>query len=221
MYRNKEYPNLFVVNHPLIQHKLSIMRDENTCNKDFRTLLKEITWLLGYEATANLELCTRPVKTPLETYKDAPFLAEEKPFIIPILRAGLFMAEGMLSLLPCARIGHIGMYRDEKTKKPVEYFVKIPKYNSEKIFLVDPMFATGNSAVDAVDILAKRGIDVNNVIFVALVGTMDAVKTFCKKYPQIPIYIAAIDRELNNNAYILPGLGDAGDRLFGTEEIQE
>jgi len=221
MYMKDGYPNLFIVNHPLVQHKLSIMRDIKTVNKDFRGLLKEITWLLAYEATANMELCERPVETPLEVYKNAPFLVQEKPFIIPILRAGLFMAEAMVELLPCAKIGHIGMYRDKVTKKPIEYFVKIPKYNGERIFLVDPMFATGNSAIDAVKALQRHGVPVDKVTFVALLGTMDAVDNFSKSYPNIPIYIAAIDRELSSDAYILPGLGDAGDRLFGTEETQD
>ncbi len=221
MYSKEGYRNLFIVNHPLIQHKLSIMRDINTDNKNFRILLQEITWLLTYEATADMELCSRKIETPLEVYDNAPFLVQKSPFIIPILRAGLFMSEAMLDLLPCAKIGHIGMYRDKITKKPVEYFVKIPKYNNERIFLVDPMFATGNSAVDAVDILVKHGVNTDKITFIALLGTMKAVDTFNKKYPQIPIYIAAIDKGLNKDAHILPGLGDAGDRLFGTEETQD
>lgn len=214
------YNNLFIIDHPLVQHKLSIMRDENTNNRDFRSLLKEITYLLAYEATSSMELVIKKIKTPMEIYDTAPFLSQDKPLIIPILRAGLFMAEAMLSIFPCAKIGHIGMYRDENTKRPVEYFVKIPKYNGERIFLVDPMFATGNSAIDAVDALTKRGIPSSSVTFIALLGTVDAIENFNRHYPNIPVYIGCIDAGLNDNAYILPGLGDAGDRLFGTEEIQ-
>lgn len=211
------YPNLFIVNHPLVQHKLTIMRDKNTPNSDFRILLKEITWLIGYEATKGMKLTKRSVETPITVMPDAPTLECEKPIIVPILRAGLFMADGLLNLLPCARVGHIGMYRDAVTKNPVEYFFKMPEYRGEPVFLVDPMFATGGSAVDAVDALVKRGVPTKNITFVALVGAMDAVKKFSSKYPEIPVYIGSIDERLNENAYIVPGLGDAGDRLFGTE----
>lgn len=211
-----EYPSLFIVDHPLVQHKLSHMRDKNTTIRDFRDLLKEIAVLIGYEATKNFPLASRKIDTPICTIENAPVLAGEPPVIVPILRAGLFMADGLLSILPNASIGHVGMYRDHETKKPIEYFVKLPEVKKQTFILVDPMFATGFSACAAVEALKKRGVKTEDIIFVALVGSMNAVKVFTSAYPDIPVYIAAIDEYLNEDAYIVPGLGDAGDRLFGT-----
>lgn len=216
MKKYPEYPSLFVVDHPLILHKLSHMRNKNTSIRDFRELLKEIAILISYEATKNFPLSTKTIDTPMCTMKNAPVLQGEYPVIVPILRAGLFMADGLLNIIPNASIGHVGMYRDHETKKPVEYFVKIPEVKEQMFILVDPMFATGFSACAAVEALKKRNVKTENMIFVALLGTFDAVKVFTTKYPNIPIYIAAIDECLNEDAYIVPGLGDAGDRLFGT-----
>ena len=211
-----EYPNLFVVNHPLILHKLSLMRDKNTSIRDFRDLLKEIAVLLAYEATKNLPLTTKAIETPMMIMEKAPVLDAIPPVIVPILRAGLFMADSILNLMPMASVGHIGMYRDHETKRPVEYLVKLPDNKGQSFFLVDPMFATGFSAVAAVEALKKRGVDESQITFIGLLGTMNAVENFTARFPKIPLFLAEIDECLNENAYILPGLGDAGDRLFGT-----
>ena len=167
-------------------------------------------------ATKALPLTTRKIDTPMCTMEKAPVLEGEPPIIVPILRAGLFMADGLLNILPNSAIGHVGMYRDHETKRPIEYFVKIPEVREQHFILVDPMFATGFSACAAVEALKKRGVKTDKMIFVALLGAMDAVEVFSKAYPEIPIYIGAIDECLNDQAYIIPGLGDAGDRLFGT-----
>jgi uracil phosphoribosyltransferase len=210
-----EFPNLQITNHPLIQHKLTRMRMKNTPKHEFRQLLREIALLMGYEITRDLPLRTEIISTPL-TSMEAPVIAGPNPAIVPILRAGLGMADGLLELMPEADEGHIGMYRDPATKQPVEYLVKLPSAKGRIFFLVDPMLATGNSAVAAVDILIKHGADATKIKFMSLVAAPEGVKIFNHKYAHIPIYTAALDEKLNDKAYIIPGLGDAGDRLFGT-----
>jgi uracil phosphoribosyltransferase len=210
-----EFPNLHIINHPLIQHKLTQMRKIDTPKHQFRQLLREIALLMGYEITRDLPLTSEQISTPL-TSMEAPVLAGPNPAIIPILRAGLGMADGFLELIPEADEGHIGMYRDPVTKMPVEYLVKLPHANGRPFFLVDPMLATGNSAVAAVDVLIKHGANPERIKFMALVAAPEGVRVFNEKYAHIPIYTAALDERLNEKAYILPGLGDAGDRLFGT-----
>jgi len=212
---SSEFPNLHIINHPLIQHKLTQMRKTVTPKHEFRQLLREIALLMGYEITRDLPLVKETIDTPL-TSMEAPAIAGPKPAIVPILRAGLGMADGLLELIPEADEGHIGMYRDPLTKKPVEYLVKLPNTKERVFFLVDPMLATGNSAVAAVDILIKYGANPAKIKFMALVAAPEGVRVFNEKYAHIPIYTAALDEKLNEKAYILPGLGDAGDRLFGT-----
>ncbi|MCI5897264.1 MAG: uracil phosphoribosyltransferase [Sutterella sp.] len=214
MIKDPRFPRLNIVDHPLIQHKLSIMRDKNTPTKDFRALLREIAMLMGYELTRNLPITTHEIETPLCRY-DAPFLADKKPVIVPILRAGLGMADGMLDLMPSARVGHIGMYRDEN-KRPVEYLVKLPDVKGRTFFVVDPMLATGYSAAHAVDVLKKRGVPADHIIFMSLLCAPEGVETFQALHPDIELYTASLDDHLNEKAYIVPGLGDAGDRLYGT-----
>lgn len=210
-----EFPNLHIIDHPLIQHKLTLMRKQTTLKHEFRQLLREISLLMGYEITRDFPLTKMPISTPLTTM-DAPAIAGPNPAIVPILRAGLGMADGLLELIPEADEGHIGMYRDPITKKPIEYLVKLPQAKGRTFFLVDPMLATGNSAVAAVDILIRHGAEPSKIKFMALVAAPEGVRVFNEKYRHIPIYTAALDEKLDQNAYIVPGLGDAGDRLFGT-----
>ena len=214
MQHDPRFPRLHIVDHPLIQHKLSIMRDKNTCTKDFRALLREIALLMGYEVTRGLPLTKHSIETPLCRF-DAPFLADKKPVIVPILRAGLGMADGFLELMPSARVGHIGMYRDEN-KRPVEYLVKLPAIEGRTFFLVDPMLPTGYSAAHGVDVLKKRGVKGENIIFMSLLCAPEGMETFQKLHPDVEVYTASLDDHLNEKAYIVPGLGDAGDRLYGT-----
>lgn len=209
-------PNLFVVNHPLVQHKLSIMRDVETSTGSFRRLLREIALLMGYEITRDLPVEMREIETPM-TSMQAPFIAGRKLVVVPILRAGAGMAEGLLELAPSARVGHVGLYRDEETKQPQEYLVKLPTPEGRVFILVDPMLATGNSAVHAVDVLNRHGVANADIRFMALVAAPEGVQRLHGAHPDIPIYTAALDSHLNENAYIVPGLGDAGDRLFGTK----
>jgi uracil phosphoribosyltransferase len=210
-----EFPNLHILTHPLIQHKLTQMRKKTTPKHEFRQFLREIALLMGYEVTRDLPLKVESIITPLTVMK-APVIAGKKPVIVPILRAGLGMADGLLELMPEADEGHIGLYRDPTTKKPVEYLVKLPPTEDRMFLLVDPMLATGNSAVKAVDILCDNGVVTSKIKFIALVAAPEGVRVFNEKYPNIPIYTAALDEKLNEKAYIIPGLGDAGDRLFGT-----
>lgn len=191
------------------------MRKTDTTKHRFRQLLREIALLMGYEITRDLPLTSERISTPI-TAMEAPVLAGPNPAIVPILRAGLGMADGLLELIPEADEGHIGMYRDPVTKKPVEYLVKLPHANGRTFFLVDPMLATGNSAVAAVDTLIQHGANPAKIKFMALVAAPEGVRVFNEKYAHIPIYTAALDEKLNEKAYIVPGLGDAGDRLFGT-----
>lgn len=211
-----ETPNLFIVNHPLVQHKLSIMRDTGTSTGSFRQLLREIALLMGYEITRDLPVEMREIETPLTTMQ-APFIAGRKLVIVPILRAGSGMADGLLELVPSARVGHVGLYRDEETKQPQEYLVKLPSAEGRVFILVDPMLATGNSAVHAADVLNRHGVADQNIRFMALVSAPEGVQQFHRSHPDIPVYTAALDSHLNEDAYIVPGLGDAGDRLFGTK----
>ena len=203
-----------LVDHPLIQHKLTIMRDKSTPSKDFRQLLDEISMLMGYEVTRNLPLEDVEVETPIckATFKR---IEGKKLAIVPILRAGLGMVDGLLRLVPAARVGHIGLYRDPETHLPVEYYCKMPQGIEERdVIVVDPMLATGGSAADAITMVKARGA--NNVILMCLVAAPEGVKKVQDAHPDVDIYCAALDEKLNDHAYIVPGLGDAGDRIFGT-----
>ena len=211
-----QFPNVHILDHPLITHKLSIMRDKNTPTVLFRLLLKEISMLMGYEITRPLPLTTKPIETPL-TQMDAPVLDEPDVAIVSILRAGLGMSEGVHELMPTAREGHIGLYRDPETKRPVEYYVKLPSPQARPYILVDPMLATGYSAAAAVDVLNKHGVADEDIRMMTLVCAPEGVRAFRETHPNLPIYTAALDTHLNEHAYIVPGLGDAGDRLFGTK----
>ncbi len=208
--------NLLVLDHPLIQHKLTHMRDKDTSTRTFRQLLREISLLMGYEITRNLPLIHERVETPLATF-DAPVIAGKKLVIVPILRAGLGMADGLLELIPSARVGHIGVYRDHDTLRPVEYLVKLPEPEGRLFILTDPMLATGYTAIHAVDVLLKRGVQPDAIRFMALVAAPEGLGVFFAKHPNVPVYVAAVDERLNDTAYIVPGLGDAGDRLYGTK----
>ncbi|HEP1291960.1 uracil phosphoribosyltransferase [Streptococcus pyogenes] len=204
-----------VISHPLIQHKLSILRRQTTSTKDFRELVNEIAMLMGYEVSRDLPLEDVDIQTPVSKTVQKQ-LAGKKLAIVPILRAGIGMVDGLLSLVPAAKVGHIGMYRNEETLEPVEYLVKLPEdINQRQIFLVDPMLATGGSAILAVDSLKKRGAA--NIKFVCLVAAPEGVKKLQEAHPDIDIFTAALDDRLNEHGYIVPGLGDAGDRLFGTK----
>ena len=209
--------NFHVLDHPLIQHKLTMIRQKDCGTKVFREVVNEISMLMAYEVSRDLPLEDVEIETPLvkTTLKT---LAGKKVAIIPILRAGLGMVDGILELIPAAKIGHVGMYRDHDTLQPVEYFVKLPSDISERqLFVVDPMLATGGSAVAAIDALLKRGAQPKSIKFCCLVAAPEGVKVLQEAHPEIDIYAAALDERLNENGYILPGLGDAGDRLFGTK----
>ena len=206
---------LHIIDHPLIQHKLTIMRRTGTSSKDFRELLNEISMLMGYEITRDLPLEDIEIETPVAraTMKR---IAGKKLAIIPILRAGLGMVDGMLSLVPVARVGHIGLYRDPETHLPVEYYCKLPHDITKRlVIVVDPMLATGGSASDAIRMLKDKGC--KNIKFMCLVAAPEGVKKFQDDHPDVEIYTAALDEKLNDHKYIGPGLGDAGDRLFGTK----
>ena len=206
---------LHVVNHPLIAHKLSIMRNKKTGSKDFRELLGEIAMLMGYELTRDLPLDDVTIETPITKMK-AKMISGKKLAVVPILRAGLGMVDGLLELVPVAKVGHIGLYRDPETHNPVEYYCKLPSDIEDRIvILVDPMLATGGSACDALTMLKKHGC--RNIRFMALVGAPEGVKRVQEEHPDVDIFIAALDECLNDHAYIVPGLGDAGDRIFGTK----
>lgn len=206
--------NFQVIDHPLIQHKLTIIRDKNTGTKYFREVVNEIARLLAYEVSREMPLQDVEIETPLVKTVQKQ-LAGKKVVIVPILRAGLGMVDGMLDLIPAAKVGHVGMYRDHDTMEPVEYFIKMPSDLSERqLLVVDPMLATGGSAVAAIDALKKRGA--SNIKFVCLVAAPEGVKVLQDAHPDVDIYTASLDEKLNEKGYILPGLGDAGDRLFGT-----
>ena len=206
-----------ILNHPLIQHKITLLRDERTGSKDFRELVSEIAALMAYEACRDLPVQDVTVKTPITT-TIGKTLGGKKLALVPILRAGLGMVSGIERLIPAARIGHIGMYRNEKTLEPVEYFCKMPADLAEReILLLDPMLATGGSAIAAIGALIKRGADIKSIKFLCLVSAPEGIKNLTEAYPQLQIYTASVDEKLNENGYIVPGLGDAGDRIFGTK----
>ena len=203
------------IDHPMVQHKLTIMRDKSTPSNIFRQLLYEISLLMGYEITRDFPMEDVEVETPLEraTLKK---IAGKKVAIVPILRAGLGMVDGLRDLIPVARVGFIGLYRDEETHKPVPYYCKLPKgVDKRLVILTDPMLATGGSACDAIDLVKQKGCQ--DIRLMCLVAAPEGIKLVQEKHPDVDIYVAAIDRQLNDNCYILPGLGDAGDRIFGTE----
>jgi len=210
------FPNLHVLDHPLIAHKLSYMRDIKTPTGLFRQLLKEIALLMGYEITRNLPMTSKDIDTPVAPM-EAPVIKGRKIAVVPILRAGLGMADGLLELMPSARVGHLGMYRDPETKRPVQYLCKLPEAEGRIFILVDPMLATGHSAAAAMDLLNENGVTDSAIRFLALVGAPEGVQVLQDTHPDVPVYVAALDEKLNDKAYIVPGLGDAGDRLFGTK----
>ncbi len=209
------FDNVFIMDHPLIQHKLTILRDERTGSKQFRELVSEIAMLMCYESTRDLPLKEVTTKTPITTAK-TKVLSGRKLAFVPILRAGLGMMEGVLSLIPAARVGHIGMYRDPKTHKPVDYYCKLPSDLSERdVFVLDPMLATGGSAVDAVTRIKE--FNPKRIKFMCIIAAPEGLEAFTKAHPDVPVYCAGLDDHLNEHAYIVPGLGDAGDRIFGTK----
>ena len=206
---------LVVIDHPLVQHKLTLLRDKTTGTKEFRVLVEELATLLAYEATRDLQLEDATVETPVAT-AHTKVLAGKKLAIVPILRAGLGMVDGMMNLIPAAKVGHIGLYRDPETLLPVDYYCKLPSDISERdIIIVDPMLATGGSAVAAIDMMKSRGV--KNIKFMCLVAAPEGVEVVNEAHPDVPIFTASLDRQLNDHKYILPGLGDAGDRIFGTK----
>ena len=206
---------VYVFDHPLIQHKVSMMRDVNTPVKEFRDLAREVSMLMGFEATRDLPLNEVEIETPICKTK-ANMLAGGDIAIVPILRAGLGFVDGMLELVPTAKVGHVGLYRDPNTHEPVEYYCKLPTdIDQRKVFVLDPMLATGGSAVAAVDFIKQRGA--KDIRFMCLIAAPEGIKVLSEAHPDIDIYIAAKDDHLNEHAYIVPGLGDAGDRLFGTK----
>ncbi|NCA98623.1 MAG: uracil phosphoribosyltransferase [Clostridia bacterium] len=207
--------NVFVFDHPLIQHKISLMRDKRTTTKEFRELVSEVAMLMAYEVTRDLPLKEVEIETPVAIAK-TKVLAGKKLALVPILRAGLGMVDGMLNLLPMARVGHIGLYRDPKTLEPVEYYCKLPDDIQEReVVVLDPMLATGGSASSAVNFLKQKGI--HNIKFMCLIAAPEGIERLHRDHPDVPIFCAAQDTKLNDHAYIVPGLGDAGDRLFGTK----
>lgn len=205
---------LHIIDHPLVLHKLSIMRDKETSTMKFRDLLQEIAMLMGYEITRDFPLTYEDIETPLMPMK-APKIAGKKVVVVPILRAGLGMVEGLLKLMPSARIGHIGLYRDEETCLPVFYYYKMPANKDRLVILTDPMLATGGSACDAISRLKKDGY--TQIKLMCLVASPEGVEAVNKQHPDVDIYLASLDEGLNDKNYILPGLGDAGDRIFGTK----
>ena len=207
--------NVHVLDHPLIQHKLAVLRNKNTSVKEFRELVNEISGLMCYEATRNLPTVEVEVETPVAVAK-CRMLAGKKLAIVPILRAGLGMVDAMVDLIPSAKIGHIGLYRDPETHEPVEYYCKLPEDIANRVvFVVDPMLATGGSAVAAIDFLKKRGA--KDIIMMNVIGCPEGIKRVHEAHPDVEMYLAACDEKLNDHAYIIPGLGDAGDRIFGTK----
>ena len=206
---------VYVMDHPLIQHKVGIIRREEVGSKDFRQMISEIAMLMCYESTRNLKLQDVKIKTPIceTTVKE---LAGKKLAVVPILRAGLGMVEGMLAMIPAAKVGHIGLYRDPETLEPVEYYCKLPSdCNEREVYVVDPMLATGGSCVAAIQMLKEKGV--KNIHFMCIIASPEGVERLQKEHPDVDIYIAALDEKLNDHGYIVPGLGDAVDRIFGTK----
>ena len=211
----EKFNNVHILDHPLIRHKVAIIRNKNTDTKNFREIIGEIATLMAYESFKDVPTQEIEVETPLEKVKQV-VVKENSVAIVPILRAGLGMVDGVLTLFPSAKIGHIGLYRDEKTLEPKEYYCKLPTGIDKKVVMVvDPMLATGGSACDAIAMLKKRGC--NNIKLMSIIGAPEGVEKVAKAYPDVQIYVSTLDRCLNENGYILPGLGDAGDRIFGTK----
>ena len=213
MYKGNE--NVIICEHPLIKHKITMLRKTTTGTNEFRTIVDEIGMLMGYEALKDLELEYVEIETPIEK-TTAPVIAGKKAAIVPILRAGLGMVGGMLSLMPSAKVGHIGLYRDEETHEPHEYYCKLPTHIDErKVFVVDPMLATGGSAISAIDFIKNYGG--KDITFMCIIAAPEGLDKLMEAHPDIKIFVGNLDRQLNENAYICPGLGDAGDRIFGTK----
>ncbi|MCR4842294.1 MAG: uracil phosphoribosyltransferase [Eubacterium sp.] len=207
--------NIFIMDHPLIQHKISMLRDENTGTNEFRTLVSEIAMLMGYEALRDLPVEDVEVKTPIETTM-TPMISGKKMAVVPILRAGLGMVNGILELVPTAKVGHVGLYRDPETHDPHEYYCKLPSpIELRTILVVDPMLATGGSGCAALDFIKQHGG--KKIKFMCIIAAPEGLKRLHEEHPDVQIYVGHLDRELNENAYICPGLGDAGDRIFGTK----
>lgn len=207
--------NVTIMNHPLIQHKISRLRDKTTGTNEFRTLVSEIAMLMGFEALRDLPTELVEIETPIETTMQ-PMIAGKKMAIVPILRAGLGMVDGVLKLVPSAKIGHIGLYRDPETHEPHEYYCKLPEPIEQRtILVVDPMLATGGSGADAITMIKQHGG--KNIKFMCIIAAPEGLERLHKEHPDVQIYVGALDRQLNENAYICPGLGDAGDRIFGTK----
>lgn len=207
--------NVTIMDHPLIQHKISRLRDKTTGTNEFRTLVSEIAMLMGFEALRDLPTELVEIETPIETTKQ-PMIAGKKMAIVPILRAGLGMVDGVLNLVPSAKIGHIGLYRDPETHEPHEYYYKLPEpIDQRTILVVDPMLATGGSGADAITMIKQHGG--KNIKFMCIIAAPEGLERLHKEHPDVQIYVGALDRQLNENAYICPGLGDAGDRIFGTK----
>lgn len=208
--------NIHTIEHPLIAHKLTILRDKNTGTKYFREIVNEIARLLAYEVSRDLPLEDVEIETPLVKTTQKK-LSGKKVVVVPILRAGLGMVDGILDLVPAARVGHVGLYRDEETMKPVEYFVKMPaNLEDRQLYVVDPMLATGGSAIEAINSVLERGAKAENIKFISIVAAPEGVDALHEAHPEVDIYTASLDEKLTDDAYILPGLGDAGDRLYGT-----
>ena len=211
----KEFKNVHILDHPLIRHKLAIIRDKNTNTKQFREIISELATLMAYESFKDVPTQEIEVETPLEVTKQT-IVKENSIAIVPILRAGLGMVDGLLKLVPSARVGHIGLYRDPETHLPIEYYCKMPPDIAERhVFVVDPMLATGGSASAAIDFLKQRGC--NSIKLMCLIGCPEGVKAVTEAHPDVDLYLAALDEKLNEHDYIVPGLGDAGDRIFGTK----
>ena len=207
--------NVYIMDHPLIQHKIGLIRRKETGSKDFRQLISEIAMLMCYEATRDLKLTDVEIETPISKMT-AKELAGKKLAVVPILRAGLGMVDGMLSMIPAAKVGHIGLYRNEETLEPVEYYCKLPKDCAEReVFVVDPMLATGGSATAAITMLKNKGV--KKIRFMCIVAAPQGIERMQKEHPDVDLYVGALDDHLNENGYIVPGLGDAGDRIFGTK----
>ena len=215
MYYYNGQKNIIVFDHPLLKHKITMMRKKETGTNEFRKMVEEIAVLMGFEALNDLPLEYVEIETPIEKC-ESPVIAGKKLAIVPILRAGLGMVDGMLNMIPAAKVGHIGLYRDPETLNPVEYYCKIPADCAEReVFVVDPMLATGGSSSAAITLLKNRGV--KNIHFMCIIAAPEGVKKMKEDHPDVEIFCAVVDRELNENAYILPGLGDAGDRVYGTK----
>jgi uracil phosphoribosyltransferase len=210
------FPSLRIVGHPLVQDRLTLLRDRHTSMRAFRRALHEATLLMGYEAARDLTLTSRPIETPLRAMR-SPVLEEDSVAIVAILRAGLAMAEAMAELLPSAPIGHVGVYRDPATKRPVDYYLKLPSASGRHFIVVDPMLATGGSALSAVGALNRHGVPDERIRFLCLLAAPEGLAAFAAVHPGVPVLAASLDEGLDAHAYIVPGLGDAGDRLFGTD----